>query len=476
MHLGAIGLAQTISVPPLLIARAAAAAIALSIGLSFVGVWLQFRSAPMAALARAWLIFGAYSSLVVVGLLSDAAMGFGAGFALVTLSLLTGPAFLDAALVLARRDAVRRWLWMATLVAIVVIEASGLADRAMAVATSACIIAAMVVVHRGPVFAGRGAVQVGFAMLLLRFTTSKGFAMVLSEELLQQPNWLVGFTTVFLACTIVAGYFMTVAVFAMEREAEVRERLALEREVARAQRTELLGQVAASVAHDFNNILVVTLASAQMVALPDATAEEREAATREIEDAAERGRDLTRRLIDFARPRAEHIVDFDPVRRVSELRSMLVRLAGAGIRVVLDVAPDLAQAPARVVGDPGQFDQMVLNLVANARDAMAQAGGTLTIRCERLACGSEAVPAIASGPCVRLSVADTGTGIPADVRDRIFDPWFSTKPSGAGTGLGLASTFAFVRQCGGRVTVDSVDGAGSTFWIYLPARPAVAQS
>ena len=148
---------------------------------------------------------------------------------------------------------------------------------------------------------------------------------------------------------------------------------------------------------------------------------------------------------------------------------MLQRLAGANVIIALDASRIDGRSRREAQGDPVRFDQLLLNLVANARDAMPD-GGSIHIGCEVIDSihGTEPPRGMRKGPHLLIRVTDTGSGIPYAIRDRIFEPFFTTKTNGKGTGLGLATAYAFVKSSEGLLTVDSVEGTGSTFTIRLP--------
>jgi PAS domain S-box-containing protein len=265
------------------------------------------------------------------------------------------------------------------------------------------------------------------------------------------------------------------------READrARERDRLQVRLDRARRMESLGQLAGGVAHDFNNILAVILNYASFVEDEIANAEAAPggghwtAAHRdivEVRNAAERATLLTRQLLAFARRDVSRPQVVDLAKVLGELESMLKRTLGE--RVSLVIRPDMCAPAVRI--DPTQLEQVLLNLVVNARDAMPS-GGQLVIATSRL----DADESYANGrPDVRagvrylsLRVSDTGTGIPPDVVDRIFEPFFSTKAEAKGTGLGLATVYGVVTQAGGSIEVYSDLGRGTTFTILLPAAEA----
>ncbi len=246
----------------------------------------------------------------------------------------------------------------------------------------------------------------------------------------------------------------------------VGERRRLEAQVRQRQKMEVVGQLAGGVAHDFNNLLTVILGGAGALLSteePDAAA--RREVAEEIKAAASRAADLTRQLLAFARKQVSAPAPVDLNAAVLGTQRMLARLLGE--QVALEVRLDPAAGIVRC--DPGQLEQVILNLAVNARDAMPR-GGSLVI-------ATRAVPAPPGPPrdgepgargWAELSLADTGTGMPAEVREHLFEPFFTTKPPGQGTGLGLATVHGIVAQGGGRVEVESEVGRGSTFTVRLP--------
>ena len=240
-----------------------------------------------------------------------------------------------------------------------------------------------------------------------------------------------------------------------------RERAQLQRDLAQAQKLEAIGRLAGGVAHDFNNVLTAILGSAELLLL-DAP---RGGASREevqiIRDAAVRAQELIRQLLAFSARQVLQpaVVDLNDL--VKNLGRMLRRLIGEDLALLTELGPDLGAV--RV--DPGQVEQVLVNLAVNARDAMPD-GGRLTIRTANVDV-SEATE-LPIGPYVLIEVADTGTGMDAATMARAFEPFFTTKERGKGTGLGLASVYGIVRQSGGHIGLTSAPGAGTTFRIHLP--------
>jgi two-component system cell cycle sensor histidine kinase/response regulator CckA len=260
-----------------------------------------------------------------------------------------------------------------------------------------------------------------------------------------------------------------------EREQRVGARL------QQGQRLENLGQLAGGVAHDFNNLLAVILNYVSFVSEELAAATEADWAVRleaahgdlaQVSLAGERAASLTRQLLTFARREVvrPQVLDLDSV--VTGVEEMLHRTLGEEVELVTSLAGHLWP----VLADPGQLEQVLVNLAVNARDAMP-AGGTLTIDTSNCAMDAESVAAGSEspvGPNVRLRVSDTGTGMPADVIERAFEPFFTTKTEGTGTGLGLATVYGILAQNEGHIKIDSHPGLGTTFSITLPVTAEAA--
>jgi PAS domain S-box-containing protein len=246
--------------------------------------------------------------------------------------------------------------------------------------------------------------------------------------------------------------------------AETAQRRRLEEQIREAQKLEALGRFAGGVAHDFNNLLTVILGSSELLA----RSVREEASRALIEDvrlASERAAALTRQLLAFGRRQMIVRQALDLNLLIRRLESMIRRLIGEHIALSLALDAEIGS----VVADSGQIEQVLLNLVANARDAMPD-GGRLTIATQAVSIDGEwpEHPEIVAGRYVVLSVTDTGHGIDADTRPHIFEPFFTTKSPGEGTGLGLATVYGVVNQNGGYICVDSAPAQGTLFSIYLP--------
>jgi PAS domain S-box-containing protein len=260
-----------------------------------------------------------------------------------------------------------------------------------------------------------------------------------------------------------------------ERTAELRrsvsERHALQERIRRTERLDALGQLTGGVAHDFNNLLTAVLGGAEEIldAVPAGHPLREPAET--ILAGAERGAELTRRLLAFAREQPLKPRDVDVAAALSGMRGLLRRVAGDGVRLRL-MMPEPAAPPLIARTDPVQLETSVLNLVANARDAMP-GGGPVTISAELRRVGEEA-GGLAPGAYVAVAVADRGSGMPPDVLARAMEPFFTTKEVGRGTGLGLSMVYGFAQQSGGTAEIESVPGEGTTVRLLLPAAQAEA--
>ena len=244
------------------------------------------------------------------------------------------------------------------------------------------------------------------------------------------------------------------------------QRAALEAQMRQQQRLETVGQLAAGVAHDFNNLLTGITGFTQFAhdGMPEHSTARMDLA--EVLALTRRAVDLTRQLLAFSRRQTLHSVVLDLNQLVSEMIKMLGRLIGEHIELVFRPAAGLGQVKA----DPGQIEQVLVNLAVNARDAMPD-GGVLMIETAHVELDdafADLHAGVKPGPYVLLLVTDTGCGMQASVREHVFEPFFTTKALGKGTGLGLATTYGIVKQHGGNIWVESEPGMGTTFKVYLP--------
>jgi len=251
---------------------------------------------------------------------------------------------------------------------------------------------------------------------------------------------------------------------------DITDRRRLEEELLQASKMESLGRLAGGVAHDFNNLLTVIRGYADVLSGELSEEDPRLSEVREIRRAADRAASLTRQLLAMSRRQVLVPREVDLNLLVQEMERMLRRVIGADIQIVTDPAPELGWVRA----DPGQLEQVLLNLAVNARDAMP-GGGTLSIATSRLQLGPDReepwARGVPAGDYVVLRVTDTGVGIDRETQRKIFEPFFTTKAIGEGTGLGLATVYGIVQQSNGRITVESEPGTGSTFRVFLPRIP-----
>ena len=246
-------------------------------------------------------------------------------------------------------------------------------------------------------------------------------------------------------------------------EQSLRER---EEQLQQSQKLEAIGQLAGGVAHDFNNLLTVIGGATELVLASLPPGHPNRELLEVVCEASERGAGLTRQLLAFSRQQfvKPELFDLTPV--VRDSCKMLARLIGEDVRLVTDFAGQAVPIEA----DRGQIDQVLMNLIVNARDAMPR-GGRLTVRTSAIDVGEGHPGCPVSYPAgcyVRLSVSDTGEGMPSEVLARIFEPFFTTKPKGKGTGLGLATVHGIVGQARGFINVKSEVGSGTTFDVYFP--------
>lgn len=260
------------------------------------------------------------------------------------------------------------------------------------------------------------------------------------------------------------------------REAEARELLRQQRldeartALARSQKLEAVGKLTGGVAHDFNNILHIISANVQLLLRSDNNSEKR---LRSILDAVERGGKLSSQLLAFARRQPLHPSLVDVRQLIERMDSLLHRAAGDAVAIALAPANDLWET----LVDPNQLENVLINLVINARDAMQGAGHvTIGLKNHRVDGAAAPDPEFAPGEYVLITVTDSGEGMPPEVIERAFEPFFTTKPEGKGTGLGLSMAHGFVRQSGGHIRIDSMPGQGTTISIYLPRASAKAAS
>jgi PAS domain S-box-containing protein len=255
---------------------------------------------------------------------------------------------------------------------------------------------------------------------------------------------------------------------------DITERRVLEERLRQSQKLEAIGRLAGGVAHDFNNILMSVMGSADLLLMEMTPDDLARGEVNEIKESVRRGAALTRQLLAFSRRQATvpRLFALDEI--IGGMDTMLRRLMGPEIE--FEVVRPTEQIAVRA--DPAQIEQVVLNLVVNARDAMPE-GGRLTVKIKEIELNEAAAMTYVEGRAGRyacLSVTDTGVGIDQKTRARLFEPFFTTKEEGKGTGLGLSIVYGIVRQSGGYISVVSAPGRGTTFLIYLPLAASVEPS
>jgi PAS domain S-box-containing protein len=248
-----------------------------------------------------------------------------------------------------------------------------------------------------------------------------------------------------------------------ERDSAAGDKARLEAQLRQSQKMEAVGQLAGGVAHDFNNILSVILNYASFLTDDMEPGDPRLADIEQITKAGDRAAKLVRQLLAFSRKEViqPRVVDLNEV--IRDLQELLERSIGEDIELRVEADPRLPFVKA----DPGRLEQVLLNLVVNARDAMPQ-GGSLTIATDVQTLVDGERPGLSRGAFVSMSVTDTGSGMDAEIADKVFDPFFTTKKRSEGTGLGLSTVYGIVKQAGGGVYVASSPGLGTAFSVYLP--------
>jgi PAS domain S-box-containing protein len=252
----------------------------------------------------------------------------------------------------------------------------------------------------------------------------------------------------------------------LRKEAEQALRVSEER-LRQAHKMEAVGRLAGGVAHDFNNVLTAIFGYTDLLLEQFPDDDPRRSDVVEIRRSAERAAALTRQLLAFSRKQVlqPRILVLNEV--LASLELLLLRLMGDQVALIVHASPDLWKVRA----DPGQIEQVLMNLCANAKDAMPEGGAVRITTANRFVGKEESGrrPGLQPGEYVLLTVADTGVGIAEEVRPYVFEPFFTTKEQGKGTGLGLATVYGIIKQSGGGVYLDSAEGTGTTFSIYLPA-------
>jgi len=247
---------------------------------------------------------------------------------------------------------------------------------------------------------------------------------------------------------------------------DVTERVHLEEQLRNARQLEAIGRLAGGIAHDFNNILSVIMGHGELLLAESGDDERARVGLEQIRRAADRAASLTQQLLAFSRKQVlqPKVLDLNDV--VAEMQKMLARVIGEDIELIASLHPSLFPVKA----DPGQVEQVVMNLAVNARDAMPH-GGKLRMETSNveIVAGQARDLELVPGQYVMLRVVDSGHGIDAATLAHVFEPFFTTKPMGKGTGLGLATVYGIVKQSGGSIQVESEVGRGTEFRVHFPA-------
>jgi signal transduction histidine kinase len=311
----------------------------------------------------------------------------------------------------------------------------------------------------GLTIGGRSALVTSFGasvmVLALVVLDRQGYVPAASIHVTPMRLWLVA------SVSLVITGIMLHAALRIIRESRQRAKL-LEEKLMQSRRLETVGRLAAGVAHDFNNVLTIVFAETSRLQRGD---EKAKATATNIREAAEHAAALTRQLMSFGRQQVRKPELLDIGKVTGQLERLLGKFVGDRIDLAIQPGPDVPEIRA----DRTEVEQVLLNLVTNARDAMPD-GGSLTVRTGVATTAMRArCPEVAGDQAVFLSVTDTGMGIAPDVRARLFEPFFTTKEIGKGTGLGLATVQAIAGNAGGAVLVDSEPGKGATFTVVLPS-------
>jgi len=293
-------------------------------------------------------------------------------------------------------------------------------------------------------------------------------------------NFLTGFANVLAEAVSTAsrGAALQVTVDVMKALVEEKDRLLYEKNAAdlqlrQSQKMEAVGQLTGGITHDLNNILTVITGTIEILAEAVADRPELVTIAKMIDEAAERGADLTQRLLAFARKQPLQPREVDVNSLVIEASNLLRPTLGEQVEVQIMLSGDTARA----LIDPSQLTNAILNLALNARDAMPD-GGKLTIETSNVILDDSYAgihSEVTAGPYVLIAVTDSGHGIPAGILENVFEPFFTTKDVGKGSGLGLSMVYGFVKQSNGHIKIYSEAGLGTTVRIYLPQAIGLAQ-
>lgn len=254
---------------------------------------------------------------------------------------------------------------------------------------------------------------------------------------------------------------------AIESIRDITDRKTMETRLIQARKMEAIGTLAGGIAHDFNNILAAIMGYAEL-AQQDASAAKTPHYVQQILKSCNRARDLISQILTFSRSAELDLVPVDMAHLAKESLDLLHTTLPSTVQIHTRIGP----GACIVLGDSAQMQQIIMNLCTNAAHAMRERGGVLEVAVENVVLTAQ-TPSVGydlpPGPYVRLTVSDTGTGIPPSIMDRIFDPFFTTRERGVGTGLGLSIVYAVVKERGGAVSVESEEGKGASFIVHLPA-------
>ena len=255
------------------------------------------------------------------------------------------------------------------------------------------------------------------------------------------------------------------------QEELVRERDQYEQQYIQAQKMEAVGRLAGGIAHDLNNMLSPIVGYGELLLTGISETSPNRRPVEQMLFAGERAKDLVKQLLTFSRKQTLNLHPVDLMKVLKGFETLLIRILREDVKMVVEIAPDLPG----ILADPGQIEQVVMNLAVNAQDAMPH-GGTIVVKADavKLKAGVEIMmDPLSPGHYVRLTFRDTGHGMASDIIERIFDPFFTTKGYGKGTGLGLATVYGIIRQHNGSINVVSVPGQGTVFTIYFPVDDGV---
>ena len=252
-----------------------------------------------------------------------------------------------------------------------------------------------------------------------------------------------------------------------DRKQAEKQKEKLEIQLIQAQKMEAIGILAGGIAHDFNNVLGIIVGNLELAADDIRQDNPAQLSLNEARKACLRAKDMVKQILAFSRQETNELrpIDIQPI--VKEIMKML----RASIPATIEIQQDISTKNAMIMGDPTQIHQVIMNLCTNASDAMDEMGSTLQIRLASVELDKDVekeLPELTHGRYIRLTVSDTGHGIKPEILGKIFDPYFTTKEIGKGTGMGLAVVHGIVRDHGGAITVYSEEGKGTTFDVFFP--------